>query len=99
MLTLPISSSSLLSGILFGMLFAWFLAAAAMTFRAGMKGTRTIIVAPEKVQAVPVKEAPPDQVISSAVARAPAVEETPKPPTEGSAPVPLSRGAIRRPGD
>lgn len=99
MLTTLFSSSSLVSGILFGILFAWLLASAAMTMMTGIKAPRMIPAAPEKSSGTPVNEAPqraaqapPAQVVSPAAASAPAAEEGPQPSLEGPAPLPLTRG-------
>lgn len=99
MLTTLFSSSSLVAGILFGMLFAWFLASAAMTYMAGMKQPRALITAPEKGAAASVSEAPkpldealPEPMAAPVMVSAPAVDEAPKPQAEESAPFPLSGG-------
>jgi len=99
MLTTLFSSSSLVSGILFGILFAWLLASAVMTFMTGIKAPRTITAAPEKSAGALVNEAPqraaqapPAQVVSPAAASVPAADEGPPPLLEGPAPLPLTRG-------
>jgi hypothetical protein len=77
MFTPPFSSSSVVSLILFGMLFAWLLISAAMTYRAGVPRRRV---------------RPGEPPVSSAMATSPTVDETLKPMTDDTPPFPLSRG-------
>ena len=99
MLTTNFSSSSLVSIILIGMLFAWLLVTAVMTYMTGIHQPSAITGAMETTSGVSrpemlqrAAEASPEQVATPATASAPAVEEMPGSPMEESAPFPLTRG-------
>jgi hypothetical protein len=99
MLTTLSSSSSVVTLILFGMLFAWLLATALMTYRAGVNRPRMFSEAAERSQvarlaAAPQRfaEAPPEQTALSATATAAVPDEPFILPMDESAPFPLTRG-------
>ncbi|HLV97118.1 MAG TPA: hypothetical protein VKT82_00445 [Ktedonobacterales bacterium] len=99
MLTTNFSSSSVVSTILFGMLFAWLLVTAVMTYMTGVRQPSAITRAAENNPGAPrpeatqrAAEAPPEQVATPATASAPVVDEAVGLPMEESAPFPLTRG-------
>ena len=99
MLTTTFSSSSVVSTILFGMLFAWLLVTAVMTYMTGVRQSKVITGAAENSLGASgsqayqsAAEALPEQVVTPAAASMPAVEEKPVSPMVESAPFPLTRG-------
>jgi len=90
MLTTNFSSSSLVSTILFGMLFAWLLVTAVMTFRTGTQLSRNNRGGSEKGLAASSSDTPPVQNIMPATAST--ADEATKPSAAEPAPFPLTRG-------
>jgi len=90
MLTTNFSSSSFVSTILFGMLFAWLLITAMMTYMAGVRRPSAITGAAEKSLGVPRHEASPEQVATPAASAL--ADEASVSPMAESAPFPLTRG-------
>ncbi|HEY7358529.1 MAG TPA: hypothetical protein VH590_18735, partial [Ktedonobacterales bacterium] len=99
MFTTIFSSSSLLSVILAGMLFAWLCVSAALTFSAGSKRPGVNASASDRTPLAPTRaapqrraEAPPEPVAPPTTASVAATDELPRPPAEAAAPFPLTRG-------
>jgi hypothetical protein len=85
-----LSSSSVVTLILFGMLFAWLLATAVMTYLAGIHRPRAMTEAAERGLVTRFAEASPEQAAFTATASA--VDEAFMVPMDESAPFPLMRG-------
>lgn len=76
--------------ILFGMLFAWLLATAVMTYLAGIHRPRVMVEAAERGLGTRFAEASPEQAAFTATASA--VDEAFKAPMDESASLPLIMG-------